>query len=258
MSTMGNLHCGHYSLLNRARDCCDQVVVSIFVNPLQFGQDEDFQSYPRTEQEDIEGCRNHGATILFIPDINELYPPHPERDATVVKACSLSQTLCGLSRPGHFDGVCTVVSVLFNIVQPDIAFFGEKDFQQVMIIRSMVTDLHMNIEIQTCPTIREEDGLACSSRNHYLDDLQRQQAPVLYNSLCAAVNEIERSHPAADEVIAFIADRLKRLAPLGEIDYIKVLDPDTLCEIVSTEGAVLLAIAVRFGKARLIDHLIAG
>ncbi len=247
--TMGALHAGHVSLMHRARKLAGKagtVAVSIYVNPAQFGPREDFSRYPRTFASDCRLCREAGVDIIFHPD--EMYPPGY---STYVNEERVSQVLCGKSRPGHFRGVCTVVLKLFNIVRPDIAVFGEKDYQQVAVIRQMVRDLDVPVRIVASPTVREADGLALSSRNAYLTAAERAQAPVIRRALLAARDH--RSARPAD--LARLVAREIATAPLAKIDYIDVLDSATL----ETPGAgtreLVIACAVHFGKTRLIDNI---
>lgn len=251
--TMGALHEGHFSLIRASTGQTDLTVVSIFVNPAQFGQGEDLQAYPRPEEQDLAACRDLGAAAVFLPSVDEMYPRRPE---TRVEVPALAGHLCGQSRPGHFGGVCLVVAKLFNIVGPDIAFFGRKDYQQVTIIRRMCEDLNFPVEIRTCPTIREEDGLARSSRNAYLTDRERSQAPGLYRALQETADRIRSDHPSGAEAQAFLAERIARYVPDGQIDYASVSSPQTLAEVDTTQGPVVLALAVRLGRARLIDNLL--
>lgn len=253
--TMGALHAGHTSLIDSADDECDFVVVSIFVNPTQFGPNEDLAKYPRTPEADLALCEQHGADAVFMPDAEEMYGPDGKGGLTTVAVARLSETLCGRSRPGHFAGVCTVVAKLFNIVQPDRAYFGAKDYQQVTILRRLAADLNMPVEIVTCPIVREADGLAMSSRNVYLSTKERQQATALYAALQQARELVQRNHPPAEMVIQAIQDHLTAHAPLGKIDYVQLVDPDTLEDVASTAWPVHAALAVRFGRARLIDNL---
>ena len=249
--TMGALHEGHYSLLDAAKAACGFVAVSIFVNPAQFGPTEDLKAYPRTLEADLAGCRQRGADLVFVPSVETMYRPGCD---TQVTAGRLSQTLCGRTRPGHFAGVCTVVAKLFNIFQPDMAFFGAKDFQQAVIIRRMAADLDFPVQIVICPTVREADGLAMSSRNRYLAPDHRKQAAALHRSLQLAGGMIRREHPPASQVITAICDRLAADAPDGVIDYVQIVNPAELYDVERTDRAVLVALAVRFGAARLIDN----
>jgi pantoate--beta-alanine ligase len=249
--TMGALHKAHGELVRVARETAGkagEVAVSIFVNPLQFEPGSDYKRYPRPEKADEEFCRNGGVDLLFRPSADQVY----ENDrSTFVEETSLSSMLEGKSRPGHFRGVCTVVAKLFNILAPDAAVFGEKDFQQLAIIRRMVRDLNFKIDIIAVPTVREEDGLACSSRNQYLNAEERKQAVVLHKALLVAKNAAKNS---ADDLIALV-QRMINEAPLARIDYAEVVDAETLkpVEVVSRNSALLLA--VFFGKTRLIDNM---
>jgi len=250
--TMGALHKGHRELIRVARQRSGkggEVAVSIFVNPLQFEPGGDFEKYPRPEKEDEEFCRDAGVDILFRPLPNEIY--FEDRSA-VVDETSLSRTLEGRSRPGHFCGVCTVVAKLFHILEPTVAVFGEKDFQQLLIIRRMVRDLNFNIDIVGVPTVREEDGLACSSRNQYLNREERKQAPILRRALLAAAVSGEKS---AKEVVDLVRRTISQ-APLGRIDYIELVDAESLQPIEVVRSNSLLAVAVFFGQTRLIDNIL--
>jgi pantoate--beta-alanine ligase len=249
--TMGALHRAHGELMRVAREAAGkdgEVAVSIFVNPLQFEPGSDYERYPRPETADEEVCREAGVDLLFRPSADEVYP---KDRSTFVEETSLSSTLEGKSRPGHFRGVCTVVAKLFNILAPDAAVFGEKDFQQLAIIRRMVRDLNFSIDIIAVPTVREEDGLACSSRNQYLNPEERKQATVLRKALQAAANSGKKS---ARDIVA-LAQMVINEAPLARIDYVEVADSETLqpVEIGGPNSALLLA--VFFGKTRLIDNI---
>ena len=249
--TMGALHKAHGELIRVARDAAGkrgEVAVSIFVNPLQFEPGSDYNRYPRAEKADEEFCRNAGVDLLFRPSADEVYA-HDR--STFVEETSLSSTLEGKSRPGHFRGVCTVVAKLFNILAPDAAVFGEKDFQQLAIIRRMVRDLNFNIDIIAVPTIREEDGLACSSRNQYLNSDARNQASVLYKALQAAANSGKKS---ASEIVA-VAREVINEAPLARIDYVELVHADTLQPVQAAGPSTALLVAVIFGKTRLIDNI---
>ena len=252
--TMGALHKAHGELIRVAREKAGkdgEVVVSIFVNPLQFEPGSDYERYPRPEEEDEELCRKLGVDLLFRPNATEMYP---DNRSVVVEENSLSNVLEGKSRPGHFRGVCTVVAKLFNILQPDAAVFGEKDFQQLAIIRRMVRDLNYKIDIVAVPTVREEDGLACSSRNAYLNADERKEAPVLRKALVAAKNSSKKS---AKEVVD-LTEKIINEAPLARIDYVDLVDAETLQPIESVKPNSLLAVAVYFGKTRLIDNILLG
>jgi pantoate--beta-alanine ligase len=249
--TMGALHKAHAELIRIAREHAGrdgEVVVSIFVNPLQFEPGSDYERYPRPEKADEEFCRNAGVDLLFRPSAAEMYA---EGRSVFVDESSISQTLEGKSRPGHFRGVCTVVAKLFNILAPDAAVFGEKDFQQLEIIRRMVRDLNFKIDIIAVPTVREEDGLACSSRNQYLDREERRQATVLHKALQAATTAGKKS---AREIIA-LARSLISEAPLARIDYVELVDPETLQPVEMAGPNSILLMAVSFGKTRLIDNM---
>jgi pantoate--beta-alanine ligase len=250
--TMGALHRAHGELIRVAREQAapdGEVVVSIFVNPLQFEPGSDFERYPRPEKEDEDFCRNADVDLLFRPTPVEMYAV----DRSVfVDEVSLSQTLEGKSRPGHFRGVCTVVAKLFNILSPDIAVFGEKDFQQLAIIRRMVRDLNFKIDIVGVPTVREADGLAFSSRNQYLNPEERKQAVVLRSALLAAANAKEKSAKAIVDLVR----RTIENAPLARIDYVDLVDAETLQPIDIAKPNALLALAVFFGKTRLIDNIL--
>src|SRR5213078_3438429 len=248
---MGALHKAHGELIRVAREAAGkhgEVAVSIFVNPLQFEPGGDYKRYPRPEKADEEFCRNAGVDLLFRPSAGEVYAIDR---STFVEETSLSSTLEGKSRPGHFRGVCTVVAKLSNILAPDAAVFGEKDFQQLAIIRRMVRDLNFNIDIIAVPTVREQDGLACSSRNQYLNVEERNQAAVLYKALRAVANAGEKS---ADKIIALVSNVINE-SPLAEIDYIEVVDAETLQPVKMTGPDSVLLLAVFFGKTRLIDNI---
>lgn len=249
--TMGYFHEGHLSLMRSARQDNDVVVVSLFVNPTQFGPNEDLERYPRDPQRDQRLAAEVGVDAIFAPPPEEMYPPGY---ATYVEVEKLSQGLCGQSRPGHFRGVATVVSKLFNIVQPDRAYFGQKDFQQQVIIRRMVRDLNFPLSIVTVPTVREPDGLAMSSRNAYLTPEERRSALALIRSLKAGEALIRSGERQAQKVRQAVAAALGS-DPRVRIDYVEVRDPENL-ELVSTiQGDVLLAVAAFVGSTRLIDNL---
>src|SRR5437868_7810684 len=249
--TMGALHKAHGELVKNASENAGQdgeVVVSIFVNPLQFEPGSDYERYPRPDKEDEEFCRALGVDVLFRPRAEEMYP----QDRSVfIEENSLSDVLEGKSRPGHFRGVCTVVAKLFNILQPDAAVFGEKDFQQLAIIRRMVRDLNYKIDIVAVPTVRDEDELACSSRNAYLNSEERKQAAVLRKALLAAKDSGKKS---AKEIVDLVR-KIISAAPLARIDYVDLVDAGTLQPIGSVKPNSLLALAVYFGKTRLIDNI---
>ena len=250
--TMGYLHEGHKSLMERARKENDKVVVSIFVNPMQFGPDEDYEAYPRDLERDAKICEEAGVDLIFHPEVEEMYGPdfHGFVDMTV-----LPEKLCGASRPIHFKGVQTVVSKLFHIIPADRAYFGQKDAQQLAIIRRMVIDLNFDIEVIGCPIIREEDGLAKSSRNTYLSEEERKQAVILNQSLEEAMKAIEAGEKDAVKVKEIITNKLNT-CPLAKTDYVEVVSFDNIQPIEKIEGAVLIAIAVYIGTTRLIDNRI--
>ena len=248
--TMGYLHEGHESLIKKAVKDNDRVVVSIFVNPMQFGPTEDLDKYPRDLERDSKLCENAGANLIFHPEKEEMYF---EDFSSYVDINGLSDELCGKSRPIHFRGVCTVVTKLFNIVNPDRAYFGEKDAQQLAIIRRFVRDLNIDIEIIGCPIIREEDGLAKSSRNTYLSKKERQAALILSQSLNLAKDAINSGEGSSSVVIDIISNSIKK-EPLAKIDYIEVVDSLSMKPVKTIEKSVLVAIAVYIGKTRLIDN----
>ncbi len=251
--TMGALHAGHLSLVEAAKHDATYVVVSIFVNPTQFGPQEDFARYPREEAGDLRKCEQSGADLVFIPAVTEMYPAGGGLSA--VHVARLTETLCGPIRPGHFDGVATVVGKLFNIVQPDRAYFGQKDAQQLAVIRRMSRDLDWPIEVVGCPTMREPDGLALSSRNAYLSADERQRATALYRALLAAQERIQGGERDAQAVTAAMRRVLAEAEP-AQIDYAAVADPDTMQLVTCIEGPVLVAVAVRIGPTRLIDNVL--
>jgi len=250
--TMGYFHEGHLSLMREAKKTCDAVVVSLFVNPLQFGPKEDFADYPRDFDRDCAMAREVGVDAIFAPADGEMYP---EGFCTYVEVTGLTEKLCGLSRPGHFRGVTTVVAKLLNIVAPDRAFFGQKDAQQALVIQRMVRDLNMWPEIVVLPIVREKDGLAMSSRNVYLSPEQRRAAPVLYRSLCAFREAVERGERDAAKLRRLMADMIAA-APGAQIDYVEILSVPDLEPLDKLRGRCIAALAARFGKTRLIDNTI--
>jgi pantoate--beta-alanine ligase len=250
--TMGYLHAGHRSLVQAARHECDVVVMSIFVNPKQFGPQEDFATYPRDMAGDLRQAREAGVNAVFTPTLAEMYPPD---FLTEVSVHELTSPLCGASRPGHFNGVTTVVAKLFNVVGPDRAYFGQKDYQQVLVIRKMATDLCMPLAVVTCPTVRESDGLAMSSRNAYLNPAERQAALVLWRALRLAEERLAQGERQGAHLAATLRDCIAQ-EPLAHIDYVAVADPDTLREVEQLSGTVLVALAVYIGKTRLIDNAV--
>jgi pantoate--beta-alanine ligase len=248
--TMGYLHEGHQSLITRAVSENDRVVVSIFVNPMQFGPSEDLASYPRNFEHDIAICEANGADLIFCPEVTELYLPN---FCTYVDMNSLTQGLCGKSRPYHFRGVCTVVNKLFNIVNADRAYFGQKDAQQLAVIRRMIRDLNMDIDIVGCPIIREKDGLAKSSRNTYLSAEERNAALILNQSIAIGQQLIEQGERDAKTIICAITNNINA-EPLAKIDYVEIVDALSMEKLDKIECSILVAIAVFIGKTRLIDN----
>ncbi len=249
---MGALHEGHRSLMRIARQQCQEVVVSIFVNPTQFGPNEDYQRYPRPAEADLACCADERVDTVFMPSVEEMYPVG---ETTRVAVTRLTEGLCGRFRPGHFDGVTTVVAKLFNIVQPDRAYFGQKDAQQVVVIRQMVRDLCFPLEIVTCPIIREPDGLAMSSRNMYLSPADRKQALSLSGALRWAQQTIAAGQR---DVAALVAEMREQIASSGRcrIDYVEIVDADSLVPKTTITGRCLIALAVHIGPARLIDNVV--
>lgn len=249
--TMGALHEGHLKLVDTAKTQADFVVVSIFVNPLQFGVDEDFERYPRNFEQDTRLLESSGVDVSFIPDAEEMYPPGYD---TYIEVPALYDVLCGKSRPDHFKGVCTIVCKLFNIVTPDIAVFGEKDAQQAIIIEKMSEELNLGVKILTVPTVREADGLALSSRNAYLSPQERGDAVVLYQSLLMAKELIEKGERNAGKIKLQIHTLISGKAT-AKTDYIEIVRKGNLTPLDTLEGEVLIALAVWFGRARLIDNM---
>lgn len=250
--TMGFLHEGHLSLMRRARLENALVVVSIFVNPTQFGANEDYASYPRDPKNDLKKCQTAGVDAVLVPSAEEIYPPGAQTFVTVEK---ISTPLCGASRPGHFRGVATIVLKLFNIVGPTRAYFGEKDYQQLQVIRTMVRDLNVDVEIVACPTVRESDGLAMSSRNSYLSPAERRQAVCLCEALREAESLVEHGETTSQRLIQAMSSRIRR-EPDANIDYVRVVHPETLEDVDIVRGKALAALAVRIGRTRLIDNRI--
>ena len=250
--TMGALHAGHLSLVQQAKKISDHVVVSIFVNPTQFGPGEDFQDYPRNLDRDLSLLEESGVGSVFIPEVGEIYPAGFQ---TYVTVAELSQKLCGVSRPSHFRGVTTVVLKLFNIVQPESAVFGQKDVQQVIIIRCMLRDLNLDVELIACPTVREPDGLALSSRNQYLSKAERKAATIIYQCLQWAKQRVERGETHSARILQGIKDRIERES-LARLDYAEIVDAGNLNRKANVEKNSLLALAVFVGKTRLIDNIV--
>lgn len=255
--TMGYLHEGHASLVDKAVSLCDRVVVSDFVNPTQFAPGEDLESYPRDFQHDCELLEEHGASMVFHPSVDEMYPDGGGKTDTYVEVLNdMPKRLCGKTRPIHFRGVCTVVSKLFNIVTPDAAFFGQKDAQQLAIVRKMARDMSYGIEIVGCPIVREVDGLAKSSRNTYLSDEERQAALVLSKAVFQGQAMVEAGERDAAKVVDAMTATIQT-EPLARIDYVSAVDAVTLDPVDKVKGQVLFAMAVYIGKTRLIDNFIA-
>jgi pantoate--beta-alanine ligase len=250
--TMGALHVGHVSLMQAAAARCDSVVVSIFVNPTQFGPGEDFAKYPRPLEKDLAICEQHGVDAVFAPSREEMYP---RENLTWVTVERVSEPLCGRFRPGHFRGVATVCTKLFNLVGADAAFFGQKDAQQVAVIQRMVADLSMPLEIVVCPTVREPDGLAVSSRNQYLSPQERKEAAVIYRSLQKSADLIR----GGETVVARITEQMREVlgqVPALRIEYVSIVDAASLEDLPRVQGKVLLAAAGRLGSTRLIDNIV--
>jgi len=250
--TMGALHAGHLSLIRAARQENGFVVVSIFVNPTQFGPSEDLARYPRPFAEDVDKCRAESVDLIFHPDAAEMYP---DGHVTFVEVHSLQEVLCGASRPGHFRGVATVVLQLFNIVQPDAAYFGQKDAQQARIIARMIRDLHVPVRLRVMPIVRESDGLALSSRNQYLDAEQRKNAVALSRALQEARRRVEQGERTAAVLVKLLTERIAA-TPGAVLDYAAVVDEATLQPLTRRAGKVLMALAVRYGATRLIDNTV--
>ena len=250
--TMGALHRGHISLIEAAGRTCDFVVVSIFVNPTQFGPGEDFKKYPRTFEADLEICRKAGVGLVFAPGAEQMYG---KEELTWVTVEKLTEPLCGRFRPGHFRGVATVCAKLFNIVLPDVAFFGQKDGQQALVVKRMAADLKMPLEIVVCPTVREPDGLAVSSRNKYLTEEERKDSVLIYKSLEKCREMIESGTRDTETIVAAMREVLSR-APSIQIQYVSIVDAETLQSLDKVRGRVLAAVAAQFGSARLIDNIV--
>ena len=250
--TMGYLHEGHRSLVRRAREECRHIIVSIFVNPAQFGPGEDLSKYPRDVERDLSLLEPLSVDVVWTPTAGIMYP---EGHQTWVDVAELAKPLEGAARPGHFRGVTTVVAKLFNAVQPDRAYFGQKDAQQAVVIRRMTLDLNFPIEVVVCPTVREEDGLALSSRNKYLDGEERKAAPVLYQALSEAKAAFDKGERSAEALRQLMREVLAA-QPLAQVQYVSCADQDTLDELQTVKGKALLSMAVFIGKTRLIDNLV--
>lgn len=253
--TMGALHAGHLSLIEAAKKTGAYTVVSIYVNPTQFGPHEDLSAYPRTMHLDRAACHEAGVDLIFTPDDTEMYPAG---DQTRVCPGPLAETMCGPFRPGHFEGVCTVVAKLFNLVRPDVAYFGQKDAQQALIIRRMVNDLCMPVRIEVCPIVREPDGLAMSSRNAYMEPEQRSRAVCLYHALVAGRDLLLSGERGIEHVVEGMRQTIVEMAePMQvEIDYLTVVDAESLEPVISPDKRVMLAGAIRIGETRLIDNIL--
>jgi len=250
--TMGFLHEGHLALIEAAKKKADMVVISIFVNPIQFAPGEDFEKYPRDLSRDKKLLKNFAPLVIFTPKEQDLFNPDFK---TSVKVGELGERLCGRSRPGHFNGVTTIVAKLFNIVMPDIVLLGEKDYQQCKIIEQMVKDLNYSIKVQTVPTVREYDGLALSSRNVFLKENERKSAAVIYKALNRAKKMIEDGERDARKIHLMISRQIG-MEPSVRVDYIAMVDPETLKDSKDIKGPLLIAVAARIGKTRLIDNVL--
>ena len=249
--TMGALHDGHASLIRAAKAASDFVVTTIFVNPTQFGPNEDFTKYPRTLEADCETCATAGADLIFAPTAEEMYPPNA---FAFVDVDTLGEHLCGPSRPGHFRGVCTIVMKLFQIVQPDVAVFGAKDAQQARIIRKMVLDLNVPVKLQIEPTIRERDGLAMSSRNRYLTAMERSRAPEIYRALCEVRDRALHGESDVARLESALREMLQAI-PESRLDYAAIVDDETMQPLTQIDRPALIAVAINVGKTRLIDNV---
>jgi len=250
--TMGALHIGHISLIERAVEECDFVVMSIFVNPTQFGPAEDFDRYPRNLDADLKICKKAGVDVVFTPSVEQMYTA---RNLTWVNVEKLTEPLCGRFRPGHFRGVTTVCAKLFNIVGADVAYFGQKDAQQALVIKRMVVDLNMPLQIVVCPTVREPDGLAVSSRNQYLTEPQRKDAACIYKSLQKCRQMIDAGITDTKKIINQMRREINRV-PSIEIEYLSIVNAETLQAVEYITGTILVAIAIKIGTVRLIDNIL--
>lgn len=249
--TMGALHAGHRILVRSSVASCDVTVVSIFVNPIQFGPAEDFDRYPKTREEDLAACRAWEVDLAFCPDVTEMYGQSVE---TSIRVRALTEHLCGAHRPGHFDGVCTVVGKLFNIVQPDRAFFGEKDYQQLAVVRRMVKDLSFPIEVEACPTLRDHDGVTVSSRNALLSPAARRAAASIPAALFAAANAVADGQREVDVLTKLITEEIRK-AGAERVDYVSVVDAESLAEVTQLKRPARICVAAYFGGVRLIDNV---
>ncbi len=249
--TMGALHEGHLSLVRAARKCCDRVALTIFVNPTQFSPNEDLDSYPKPLEADLAACRAEGVDLVFTPSIDAMYPKGME---TSVHVTGLTDELCGKNRPGHFDGVTTVVAKLFGILPADAAFFGEKDYQQLMVVKRMAKDLDFPIEVVGCPIVRESDGLALSSRNVYLSTEQRKQATSLSRGLFAARQSVNQGMTSVKDITGKIRAIIEDAGPCA-VDYVEVVDAETLATLCQIDRPARICVAVKIGDCRLIDNV---
>ena len=251
--TMGALHEGHLSLVRRAKQENDITTVSIFVNPIQFGPSEDFERYPRDREGDLEKLQKEKTDVTFIPEISSMYP---ERFLTHIEVNEISGRLCGAFRPNHFRGVATVVAKLLNIVKPTRVYFGQKDFQQSVIIKQLVRDLNIGVDVVVCPTVREQDGLAMSSRNAYLSEEQRKAATVIYGCLKEASDLVRSGIMDGIFIKGFMQERILNVPGISSVDYAGVYNPETMIEMSEINGDILLAIALKIGNTRLIDNML--
>ncbi len=251
--TMGFFHDGHQALMKKARPLCDKLIVTLFVNPTQFGENEDLDKYPHDLDGDSTKAKNRGADILFAPEKSSMYEAN---HATWINVPSLGEHLCGASRPVHFRGVCTVVTKLFMLAQPDVAVFGQKDWQQLAIIRRMVRDLNIPVKIIGHEIIRETDGLAMSSRNAYLTQEERTAAPAIRKGLLKAAEMVQGGQRDADAVKNFLKEEYASTLPMGIVDYIEIVDPDEIVPLGTIDGPSLATVAIVVGKARLIDNIL--
>lgn len=250
--TMGALHKGHISLVEHAKSESDHLIVSIFVNPAQFGPQEDYKEYPRDMEGDAQKVASVGADTLFLPSVSQIYP---EGYRTYIEVKDISDVMCGRARPGHFRGVATVVLKLFNLIKPHKAFFGQKDFQQTVIIKKMIEDLNSDVNVVVLPTVREEDGLAMSSRNQYLAPEERKSATVIYRSLQEAQLLFNKGERSA-ELLRYTIIKVFKSEPSVLLEYVAIVNPETLEEVKEAENGTVIAIAARIGKTRLIDNII--
>ena len=255
--TMGALHEGHMNLIHRAVRECQNVVVSIFVNPMQFGPNEDYDKYPRTFEKDLKFCRDAGVAVVLAPGREELYASGHELSTKVIPPAELTDRLCGSIRPGHFVGVATVVLKLFSIVQPNQAYFGEKDYQQLTIIKRMVSDLNLPVSIVSVATVRESDGLALSSRNVYLSPLERKRAPELYRTLCVVREDALSGRRTLEEALKAAREKLSKV-PEFSLQYLEACDTQTLEPLKEVKSPMVILVAAKLGSVRLIDNLIVG